>query len=179
MADPQPDQENASPAGAEPIPAAQPPVEDTSTADLQRSYDDLQNRYLRLAADYDNFRKRATRENEAVIREQVERFARDLLEGMDDLDRALESDGTMLREGLEQIRNVFFASFARHGIRPVEAMGHPFNPREHEPVACVVSDEPEGTVIQEVSRGYAMEERIIRFAKVIVSKGKKKEQEIQ
>jgi len=179
MADPQPDQENASPAMAEPVPAGQPPEEDTATADLQRSYDELRDRYLRLAADLDNLRKRAARENEAVIREQVERFTRDLLGGMDDLDRALQSDGTMLREGLERIRQVFLASFARHGIRPVEAMGVPFNPREHEAVACVVSDEPEGIVIQEVNRGYAREDRIIRFAKVIVSKGKEKEQEIQ
>jgi molecular chaperone GrpE len=179
MEDPQPDQENASSAGAEPVPAGQPPEEDIATADLQRSYDELRDRYLRLAADYDNFRKRAARENEAVIREQVERFAHNLLDGMDDLDRALQSDGTMLREGLEQIRQVFLASFARHGIRPVETRGLPFNPREHEPVACVASDEPEGTVIQEVSRGYAREDRIIRFAKVIISKGKEKEQEIQ
>jgi molecular chaperone GrpE len=179
MADPQPDRESASPPAAEPAAAGQPEGSGTATADLQRAHDELRDRYLRLAADYDNFRKRSTRENEAVIREQVERFARDLLEGMDDLDRALQSDGTMLRQGLEQIREVFLASFARHGIRPVEAKGHPFNPREHEPVASVISDEPEGTVIQEVSRGYAREDRIIRFAKVIVSKGKEKGEEHQ
>jgi molecular chaperone GrpE len=179
MADPQPDLETASPAEAPPAPAGEAPVKDSAMADLQRSYDELRDRYLRLAADYDNFRKRSTRENEAVIREQVERFARDILEGMDDLDRALQSDGTMLREGLEQIRQVFLTSLARHGIRPVEAKGLPFNPREHEPIASVESDEPEGTVIQEVSRGYAREDRIIRFAKVIVSKGKEKGEEHQ
>jgi molecular chaperone GrpE len=175
MADPQPEQDSPSSSGGESAQTAPPPEGDFATADLQRSYDELHDRFLRLAADYDNFRKRAARENEAVIREQVERFARDLLEGMDDLDRALSSDGTGLREGLEQIRKVFFASFARHGIRPLESRGLPFNPREHEPVACVASDEPEGTVIQEVSRGYAMQDRIIRFAKVIVSEGREKE----
>ncbi|MDD1653260.1 MAG: nucleotide exchange factor GrpE [Methanomicrobiales archaeon] len=175
MADPQPDQETASPAASEPAPAGQPPATDSAVADLQRSYDELRDRYLRLAADYDNYRKRAVRENEAAIRERVERFTCDLLEGMDNLDRALQSDGTMLREGLEEIRKVFTASFARHGIRPVECRGLPFNPREHEAVASLPSEEPEGTVIQEVSRGYAMEDRIIRFAKVIVSKGKEKE----
>lgn len=176
MADPSPDQEGASPQRAEPAPSGQPEGNGNAAGDLRQAHDELRDRYLRLAADYDNFRKRTARENEAVIRDQVDRFARDILEGMDDLDRALQSDGTMLREGLEQIRQVFLASFTRHGIRPVEAKGLPFNPREHEPVAAVASDEPEGTVIQEVSRGYAREDRIIRFAKVIVSKGKEKEQ---
>jgi molecular chaperone GrpE len=179
MADPQPDLETASPVEAPPAPAGEAPVRDSAMADLQRSYDELRDRYLRLAADYDNFRKRSTRENEAVIREQVDRFARDLLEGMDDLDRALQSDGSLLREGLEQIRQVFLTSLARHDIRPVEAKGLPFNPREHEPIASVVSDEPEGTVIQVVSPGYARGDRIIRFAKVIVSKGNEKGEEHQ
>jgi len=176
MADEPPNQDSTSPPETTASGAETESKSVSATVDLQRSYDDLHDRFLRLAADYDNFRKRAARENEAVIREQVERFARDLLEGMDDLDRALSSDGTGLGEGLEQIRKVFFASFARHGIHPLESRGLPFNPREHEPVACVASDQPEGTVVQEVSRGYAREDRIIRFAKVIVSKGREKEE---
>jgi molecular chaperone GrpE len=100
-----------------------------------------------------------------------ERFAIDLLEVVDNFDRALMSDDSHLREGLEQIRQLLNAQLQRHGITPIESLNKPFNPVEHEAIAHVPSGEPEGTVIDEIARGYRMNEKVIRHAKVAVSKG--------
>lgn len=149
------------------------PAQDSAGPDgLKKAYDDLNDRYLRLAADFENFQRRTARERESVAASANERFARDLLEVVDNLDRALQSDDAHLREGLQQIRSLFGAQLQRNGIVPIDSLKRPFNPAEHEAIAHVPSDEPEGTVIDEVARGYRMNERVIRYAKVAVSKGK-------
>jgi len=99
-----------------------------------------------------------------------ERFAIDLLEVMDNFDRALKSDDSHLREGLEQIRQLLNAQLQRHGILPIDSLNKLFNPLQHEAIAHVPSDEPEGIVIDEVAKGYTMNEKVIRYAKVAVSK---------
>ena len=70
------------------------------------------------------------------------------------------------------------AQLLRHGITPIDALKKPFNPAEHEAIAHVPSDEKAGTVIDEVSRGYRMHDKVIRYAKVAVSKGNQKNQEV-
>lgn len=152
--------------------AVQEPVsENPEPVELKKAYDDLNDRYLRLAADFENFQRRTARERESVAATANERFARDLLEVVDNLDRALQSDDAHLREGLQQIRSLFGAQLERHGIVPIDSLKKPFNPAEHEAIAHVPSGEPEGTVIDEIARGYRMHERVIRYAKVAVSKG--------
>ena len=76
-----------------------------------------------------------------------------------------------------QIQQLLAAQLQRHGITPIDSLKKPFNPAEHEAIAHVPSDETEGTVIDEVSRGYRMHEKVIRYAKVAVSKGNQKDQE--
>jgi molecular chaperone GrpE len=76
-----------------------------------------------------------------------------------------------------QIQQLLAAQLERHGITPMEALKKPFNPAEHEAIAHIPSQDPEGTVIDEVSRGYRMHEKVIRHAKVAVSKGKQNNQE--
>jgi molecular chaperone GrpE len=103
----------------------------------------------------------------------VERFAVALLEVIDNFDRALKQEGaTAAREGLEQISKLLTAVLARHGIQPIESIGKKFNPAEHEAVHVMASPEGEGIVIDEVSRGYCMDQKVIRCARVVVSKGK-------
>jgi molecular chaperone GrpE len=137
----------------------------------KKAISELNDRFLRLAADFDNFRRRTAKEREAVILQANERFAIDLLEVVDNFDRALRSDDSHLREGLEQIRQLLCAQLERHGIRPIDSLKKPFNPVEHEAIAHVPSGEPEGTVIDEVVCGYRMNDKVIRHAKVAVSKG--------
>ena len=148
------------------------PVSGTSEPDEQKkAFAELNDRFLRLAADFENFRRRSSKERDSVAALANERFAVDFLEVVDNFDRALKSDDSHLREGLEQIRQLLDAQFRRHGIIPIDSLRKPFNPVEHEAIAHVPSDEPAGMVIDEVTKGYRLHEKVIRHAKVAVSKG--------
>ena len=149
----------------EPVSAASEPDEQT------KALAELNDQFLRLAADFENFKRRTSKERESIVALANERFAIDLLEVVDNFDRALKSDDSHLREGLEQIRQLLGIQLQRHGIMPIDSLKKPFNPMEHEAIAHVPSGEPEGTVIDEVAKGYKMNEKVIRYAKVAVSKG--------
>jgi molecular chaperone GrpE len=137
----------------------------------KKAFADLNDQFLRLAADFENYQRRTSRERESLVAQANERFAIDLLEVVDNFDRALKSDDSHLREGLEQIRQLLSTQLQRHGILPIDSLNKPFNPLQHEAIAHVPSGEPEGTVIDEVAKGYTMNEKVIRHAKVAVSKG--------
>ena len=143
----------------------------------KKAYAELNDQLLRLAADYENFKKRTARERETLVSLANERFALDILEVVDNFERSLKTDDTHLREGINQIRQLLNAQLLRNGIIPLDAQKKQFNPAEHEAIAHIASDEPAGTVIDEVSRGYRMHDKVIRYAKVAVSKGKEKDQE--
>jgi molecular chaperone GrpE len=153
-------------------PAEQPVSGSPEPDEQKKAFAELNDQFLRLAADFENFKRRTARERESVVALANERFAIDLLEVADNFDRALKSDEAHLREGLLQIRDLLNAQLQRHGITPIDSLKKSFNPAEHEAIAHVSSGEPEGTVIDEVSRGYRMNEKVIRHAKVAVSKGK-------
>jgi molecular chaperone GrpE len=148
------------------------PVSGTPEPDEQKkAFAELNDRFLRLAADFENFKRRTSKERESIAALANERFVIDLLEVVDNFDRALKADDSHLREGLEQIRQLLSEQLQRHGIIPIDSLNKPFNPLEHEAIAHVPSGEPEGTVIDEVAKGYRMKEKVIRYAKVAVSKG--------
>ena len=157
--------------GTTEVPTKEPSCTAPDPDEQKKAYDELNDRFLRLAADFENFRKRTARERESVVAFANERFAIDLLEVIDNFDRALKADDNHLREGLMQIRQLFSTQLERQGIAPIVAMDQQFNPEEHEAIAHVPSDKPEGTVIDEVTRGYRMHDKVIRHAKVAVSKG--------
>ncbi len=167
----EPDRETEDAAAAAPEPQAGS-ASAPGAEEQEKAYAELNDRFLRLAADFDNFRKRTERERESVVALANERFALDLLEVADNFDRALRSEDSRLREGLEQIRQLLGSQLQRHGITPIDSLKKSFNPAEHEAIAHVPSDEPEGVVIDEVVCGYRMNEKVIRHAKVAVSKGK-------
>ena len=146
-----------------------------SPGELQREYQELNDRFLRLAADFENFRKRTERDLDARVRFAIGEFASELLEVIDNFERALKEEDETAREGLVQIHKLFRSILERHGIRPLESVGKPFNPAEHEAVAYVPSAYDEGTIVEEFCRGYCMQDRVIRCAKVAVSKGKEGE----
>lgn len=148
------------------------PVAGTPELDEQKkAFTELNDQFLRLAADFENFKRRTLIERESVVALANERFAIDLLEVVDNFDRAMKSDDSHLREGLEQIRQLLGTQLQRHGIVPIDSLNKLFNPQEHEAIAHVSSGEPEGMVIDEISKGYWMNEKVIRYAKVAVSKG--------
>ncbi len=133
-------------------------------------------KYLRERAEMDNFRKRQTR----IFEDRIERNKRDLLEKvlevMDNLDRALHYQDTMDRDGLQQgLRMVQWQLnelLKNEGLSPVPTVGERFDPHIHEAIESVSSDEhPEGTVVEEVRKGYRIGNDMLRPARVIVSGG--------
>ncbi len=154
------------------------PSQEAALDEQKKAYAELNDRFLRLAADFENFKKRTARDREIAISHANERFAIDILEIADNLERALKSDETHLREGILQIQQLLNAQLLRNGINPVDALKKPFNPLEHEAIAHVTSEETAGTVIDVVARGYRMHDKVIRYAKVAVSKGNQKNQEV-
>jgi molecular chaperone GrpE len=139
--------------------------------ELQQKYSELNNRYLRLAADLDNYKKRVARDQEMRVNAAVEAFATDILEVADNLERASAAEDENLREGLEQIRKLLMAIFERHEIIPIESLNGRFDPELQEAIAYVPSEHDEGIVIDELIRGYRMKDKVIRCAKVAVSRG--------
>jgi len=157
--------------GGELIPEESPPEEEKSPLEiLQTEYDDLHNRYLRLAADFENFRKRSARDMEYRTTSAIERFAKDMLEVADSLDRALVAEGGS-HEGMNQIKKLFENVLERQGISPYESSGGVFDPAQHEAIAYVPSEKDEGIVCDEVCKGYCLNSKVIRPAKVTVSRG--------
>ena len=144
----------------------------------KKAFAELNDQLLRLVADFENFKKRSAREREAYISLANERFAIDILEVVDNFERALKADDTHLREGIFQIQQLLNTQLLRNGITPLDAQKKQFNPAEHEAIAHVASDEPAGTIVAEISRGYRMHDKVIRYAKVAVSKGNKNNQEV-
>jgi len=166
-----PDRDNNGTLDATENPLPEPVSGNPGPDEQKKAFVELNDQFLRLAADFENFKRRTFRERESVVALANERFVIDILEVVDNFDRALKSDDSHLREGVEQIRQLLNAQLQRHGIIPMDSLNKPFNPMEHEAIAHVASGEPEGTVIDEITRGYWMNEKVIRHAKVAVSKG--------
>jgi len=145
--------------------------------ELKKTHAELNDRFLRLAADFENFKKRTTRERETTVALANERFAVDILEVMDNFERALRTDDAHLRKGVEQIHQLFAAQLQRYGINPIESLKKQFNPAEHEAIAHIPSGEAPGIIVDVVSPGYRMHDKVIRFAKVAVSNGNQQNQE--
>ena len=134
-------------------------------------------RWIRSQAELENYRKRAQKEMEELRRYQSQSIIRDLLPGLDNLDRAVsaaESSSSVeeLLEGIRMVQKQFDSALAAHGAKPIECMGQPFDPNLHEAVQQMPSpDFPAMTVMNEMERGYVIADRVIRPSKVIVSTG--------
>ena len=146
-------------------------TDSTALDEQKKAFSELNDRYLRLAADFENFKKRTARDREMNINMANERFAIDIIEVLDNFERAIQADDAHLREGIVQIQHLLYSQLQRHGITPVDALKKTFNPAEHEAIAHVPSEEKEGIVVDEVARGYRMHDKVIRYAKVAVSNG--------
>ncbi len=124
----------------------------------------------RLKAEFDNSRKRQERERARILESASEKLVQELLPVLDNLDRALESEGD-IRGGVQATRDQFAEVLANEGLLPVASDGQPFDPNVHEAVMGQPSeDHEEGTVLQTFQRGYLLNGRAIRPAKVVVAK---------
>ena len=141
-------------------------------AALRAERDEAIDRWKRTAADFDNFRKRATREREEYVTLANERLVQELLPILDDLERALvaatEHEEAALEDGVRLVHQSLENLLARQGIREIDATGM-FDPHVHEALLSQPSDAAEGSVIDVVQKGYALGDRVVRPARVVVA----------
>ena len=154
--------------------AEEAPAEPTAEDLLAQERD----RYLRLAAEFDNYRKRTERDMAEFKRRAGDHVMLSVLDLVDNLDRALETSDTCspeeLVEGLTAIRNQAGTLLVREAVSPIEAVGQEFDPFCMEAVMRVPSDDvEEGHVVSELQRGYQTPDRVLRPSKVVVSSGPK------
>lgn len=133
--------------------------------------------YLRARADLENFRRRAQKDKEDLAKFANENILREMLPVLDNLSRALDhaksedADEGALMEGVEMTLVQFNKAFEQFGVTPVEAVGQPFNPDCHEAMGQVESAEHEpNTVVQEMQKGYYLNQRLLRPALVMIAK---------
>ena len=163
--------------------AARPPTtpEERLSA-LAGERDEIKDRMLRIAAEFENWKKRARKEQSDAVAQAREAVLKDVLEVADNLERAVGAqaggngavDGAALVKGVNLVLRVFQQKLERYEVRPFEVAGHPFDPKVHEAVSRVESAEvPAGSVAVELQKGYRVGERLLRPALVSVSTGPK------
>jgi molecular chaperone GrpE len=160
-------------AGAEAQPAP-------GAAELQARLDELQDKYLRLAAEFDNHRRRALRERQDVLKHGNENLIKDLLPSVDNLERAvghgrreeLGGESAQLLEGVELTYRSLLQTLEKHGVAQISPVGQLFDPGLHEAIRQVPSTEhPAGVVAEVFQTGYQLGDRLLRPALVAVSSG--------
>ncbi|HKC61782.1 MAG TPA: nucleotide exchange factor GrpE [Myxococcales bacterium] len=142
--------------------------------ETQERLKDTHERLLRIAAEFDNFKKRAAKEREDAQKFGIERLLKDFLPVADNLERALdhaeEHDLRQVIEGVKLVQKLLENTLSKHGVTGFSALGQPFDPTLHEALMQQESDAPPGTVVSEMSRGYKLNERLVRPAAVVVAR---------
>ncbi len=149
---------------------------EAKAAELAAQTKELEDRYLRLAAEFDNFRKRTARDFQSVVKSANERLLLELLDLRDNFERALSNSAgnvESFRQGVELIAGQLDAILKKEGVEELEVDGRPFDPSTSEAIAHLKSERPEGEVLQVLAKGYSLGGRVIRPARVTVSKGEK------
>lgn len=145
-------------------------------ADLQAQLEKEKKDYIFLMADFDNFRKRTLREKSELIKNAGENVLKGLLPILDDFERGLaasekEENAQAILEGMQLIYQKFVKYLAANGVKEIESTGQEFNPDLHEAIAQVPAqyDDQKGKVIDTVQKGYMINDKVLRHAKVAVA----------
>jgi molecular chaperone GrpE len=166
-----PELQESAPEGESPVTAG----DTDQLAALQQERDALQDRLLRTAAEFDNYRKRIDRERRDLSEFAAADVMRELLPIIDSFERALDApappEADAYRKGAELIHRQMLDLLKKRGVKPIEAVGADFDPNFHQAVIHEASDSHrEGEVIQELQRGYILGDRLLRPAMVKVAK---------
>lgn len=152
-----------------------PEQESDELSVVKKELEELKDKHLRLQAEFDNYRRRTLKEKAELISTAGEKVLKDLLPVIDDLDRALEStasatDVDAVREGLDLIVNKFQTFLKSSGVSEIEAKEQDFDADKHEAVTKfpAPSEDLKGKVIDVVQKGYTINGKVMRFAKVVV-----------
>lgn len=142
---------------------------------LQEKLDAANDKYLRLSAEFDNYRKRTLKEKAELTKSAGEQILEKILPVMDNFERALQSmetatDVPALREGVQLIYTTFRDFLSQHGVKEIECVNTDFNPDLQEAVTKIPapSEEMKGKVVDCIQKGYTLYDKVIRFPKVVV-----------
>ena len=155
--------------------ATSPGTLEAELAEARAKADEHWASYLRVVAETDNVRKRAQRDVEAASRYAIERFAGELLEVRDSLELGIaagaSAEPARLLQGMEATLRLLNRAFEKSGLSVIDPAGQPFNPEFHEAMATQPSaDQPPGTVLAVVQKGYLLNGRLLRPARVLVAR---------
>ena len=160
---------------AEPAEEPAPEDQEDELAKAKAEAAEMRDQYLRLQAEWDNFRKRTAAERESEKVRASEKLVKDLVPVVDDLERALEhaqqaGDGGSLTAGVEAVTNKFLQILSKHKVEQIKAEGEPFDPMRHQAVGTQPDPTvPEETVVNVYQKGYQMGDRVLRPAMVVTS----------
>ena len=151
------------------------PDEETAMATMQKELLESKDKYLRLAAEFDNYRKRTLREKMDLIQNAGESLLKDILPVVDDFDRGIEvaskaEDMDAVRIGMDLIYNKLKDFLTNHGVKEIDAINEPFDTDWHEAITNIPapSDDMKGIIIDVIQKGYTLNDKVIRYPKVVV-----------
>lgn len=157
--------------------SAQETQEDLNSAYelLDSKFNELNDKYVRLYSEFENFRRRTAKEKIDLINNASERIIKDLLPVLDDFERGIESnkkvtDVDALKKGFELVHNKFLNLLLANGLKPMNSVGKEFNIDEHEAITKtpVSNKKDKDKVVDELEKGYLLNDKVIRFAKVVI-----------
>jgi len=144
-------------------------------AELQTKYDELNDKYLRLYSDFDNFRRRTAKERIDLLKSGGEDIFKVLLPVLDDFERAMKNmdtaqDVPSVKEGVELIYHKLFKEMSNKGLKMMDTIGQPFDSDFHEALTQIPAPTKDmrNKVVDEMEKGYFLNDKVIRFAKVVV-----------
>ena len=142
---------------------------------LEAERDEHLDQLRRVAAEFDNYKKRVAREHQEIRERAAERLLADLLPVYDDLERAVAAfdvhDKDAIADGVALVQRALWALLEREGVSEIDPTGEAFDPHRHEALLSQPSDQSEGTVLEVVQCGFALGDRVLRPARVIVAGG--------
>ena len=141
---------------------------------LEKERDEYLDDLKRVAADFENYRKRAARDQESLVARAHERLVKELLPVLDDLERALEAaaehEEAKLEEGVRLVERELRDALAKEGLVEIETDGQ-FDPHVHEALLTQPSAEDDGAILEVLQKGYRLGDRVLRPARVVISQG--------
>ena len=151
-------------------------TKETAVTELERQVQQMQDKWLRTAAEFENYRRRTESEKNEWILRGTRELVLKVCDVLDNFDRAIETgvqehQFENFLKGVEMIHKQLEGVLAREGVSRIEAQGALFDPMVHDAVSHIPSPEPSDTVINVVQNGYIMHDRVIRPARVVVSRG--------
>jgi molecular chaperone GrpE len=153
------------------------PEEDNAIQKLEKELEEQKDKYIRLFAEFDNYKRRNAKERIELIQTAGKDIITDMLEVLDDCDRAEKQlqnteDITQLKEGIQLVFNKLRNKLQSKGVKAMESINKDFDVEKHEAISEIPapSDDLKGKVLDEVQKGYYLNDKLIRFAKVVVGK---------